>query len=377
MRLTFMGAAGTVTGSKYLLEYAGKRVLVEEEDAFYANRRGFSRHHPALPLYTEQDARRALRLLRGKDHGQEFEAVPGLRMCFSPAGHILGAASVHVAWTGGSVLVSGDLGRNHDILMRPPQAPPAADHVVVEATYGDRDHEPEDPGSRLAETISRTAARGGIVVVPAFAVGRAQALLYLIATLKQEGRIPDLPVFLNSPMAADVTAIYHAYRPQHRLDPAQCRSMCHAARIVNSVDESRKLNELRFPAVIISASGMATGGRVVHHLKAFAPDRRNTILLAGYQAAGTRGAALAAGAREIKIHGDHVPVRAEVVSLGSLSAHADRGELLEWLGQLPTPPRRVFVTHGEPASADSLRQAIEERHRWPCVVPEHLQEAEL
>jgi metallo-beta-lactamase family protein len=451
MRLTFMGAAGTVTGSKYLLEHAGKRVLVDcglfqglkqlrlrnweplpvrpedidavvlthahidhsgylpalakqgfsgpvfateattdlcglmlpdsghlqEEDAFYANRHGFSRHRPALPLYTEQDARRALRHFRGKGYGQEFDPVPGLTMRFSPAGHILGAASVHVSWAAGSVLFSGDLGRNNDILMRPPQAPPGADHVVVEATYGDREHEPEDPGTRLAETINRTAARGGIVIVPAFAVGRAQALLYLIATLKREGRIPDLPVFLNSPMAADVTAIYHRYRPQHRLDPAQCRSMCHAARVVNSVDESRKLNDLRFPAVIVSASGMATGGRVVHHLKAFAPDRRNTILLAGYQAAGTRGAALAAGAREIKIHGDHVPVRAEVVSLGSLSAHADRGELLGWLGRLPKPPRRVFVTHGEPAAADSLRQAIEERHRWPCLLPEHLEEVEL
>jgi len=451
MHLSFLGAAGTVTGSKYLLEHEGRRLLVDcglfqglkqlrlrnrepfplapadidavvlthahidhsgylpalvnqgfrgpvygtgatrdlaslllpdsghlqEEDALYANRHGFSRHHPALPLYTEEDGRRALKLFRAREFGEAFEPIPGLRVRFSRAGHILGAASVHIAWDGHSLLFSGDLGRDDDILMRPPEPPPAADHVVIESTYGDRSHEDADAATLLAETINRTAARGGIVVVPAFAVGRAQALLYLIAGLKEQRRIPELPVFLNSPMAADVTAIYHAHAGDHRLDAQQCRRMCQAARVVNTVEESRKLNDLRFPAVIVSASGMATGGRVVHHLKAFAPDRRNTILLAGYQAAGTRGAALAAGAREVKIHGEHVPVRAEVVSLGSLSAHADRGELLRWIGRSPRPPQRVFVTHGEPVAADSLRQAIEEQYGWPCTVPEHLQAVAL
>jgi len=451
MRLTFMGAAGTVTGSKYLLEHGGRRMLVDcglfqglkqlrlrnwerfpvppegidsvvlthahidhsgylpalakqgfkgrvfateatrdlaalmlpdsghlqEEDAFYANRHGFSRHHPALPLYTEEDARAVLKQFEPRKWGEAFEPIPGVALRFSPAGHILGAASAHAAWDEGSVLFSGDLGRNEDILMRPPDPPPAADYVVIESTYGDRRHEQEEPATLLAETIHRTAARGGIVVIPAFAVGRAQALLYLVANLKRDKRIPDLPVFLNSPMAADATAIYHKHRTEHRLDAGQCERMCHAARIVNSVEESLKLNEMRMPAVIISASGMATGGRVVHHLKAFAPDHRNTILLAGYQAAGTRGAALAGGAREIKIHGNYVPVRAEVVSLGSLSAHADRGELLDWIGRLPRAPKRVFVTHGEPSAADSLRQAIEEKHGWPVTVAEQMQGAQL
>ena len=451
MRLTFMGAAGTVTGSKYLLEHGGRRVLVDcglfqglkqlrlrnwdrlpldaekidavvlthahidhsgylpalatqgfkgpvyatdatrelcalllpdsghlqEEDAFYANRHGFSKHHPALPLYTEEDGRRVLRLFEAKPHGEVFEPIPGVQMRFQPAGHILGAASVHVSWDGGTALFSGDLGRDQDLLMRPPQAPPASDYVVMESTYGDRLHAAEDPATLLADAVNRTSARGGIVVVPAFAVGRAQALMFLVSELKRTGRIPDLPVFLNSPMAADATGIYQRHRSEHRLDAEQCLRMCHAARIVNSVEESRKLNDLRFPAIIISASGMATGGRVVHHLKAFAPDHRNTILLAGYQAAGTRGAALLGGAREIKIHGDYVPVRAEVVSLGSLSAHADRSELLAWLGRLPRPPKRVFLTHGEPVAADSLRLGIEEAHRWPCTVAEHLQAVEL
>ena len=451
MRLTFMGAAGTVTGSKYLLEHGGRRMLVDcglfqglkqlrlrnwesfplapekidavvlthahidhsgylpalakqgfkgqvftteatrdlatlllpdsghlqEEDAFYANRHGYSRHQPALPLYTEEDARAVLKQIKPRDYGEAFEPIPGVTVRFSLAGHILGAASVHVSWEGGSVLFSGDLGRDEDIVMRPPEAPPAADYVVIESTYGDRVHEQEDPATLLAATINRTAARGGIVVVPAFAVGRAQALMYMVSNLKRERRIPDLPVFLNSPMAADATGIYHKHRKEHRLDVQQCERMCHAAKIVNSVEESRKLNEMRYPAVIISASGMATGGRVVHHLKAFAPDHRNTILLAGYQAAGTRGAALAGGAKQVKIHGEYVPVRAEVVSLGSLSAHADRAELLHWIGRLPRPPKRVFVTHGEPSAADSLREAIEEQQGWPTTVAEQQQVVEL
>lgn len=451
MRLTFLGGAGTVTGSKYLLEHAGRRVLVDcglfqglkvlrlrnwdpppvdaasidavvlthahidhsgylpalakagfkghvfataatcdlagvllpdsgylqEEEAAYANRHAFSKHHPALPLYTEEDARRCLRLLRPIAFGTEFEPVRGLRMRFSAAGHILGAASVQVQWDGGSVLFSGDIGRSDDIIMRPPEKPARADWVLIESTYGDRLHERVDAASVVADVITKTAARGGIVVVPAFAVGRAQTLLYIIAKLKQQARIPDMPVFLNSPMAADVTGLYHKYRDQHRLDAQECKAMCTAARIVNTVEESESLNHMRMPAVIISASGMATGGRVVHHLKAYAPDRRNTILLAGYQAAGTRGAALAGGAMQIKMHGEYVPVRAEVVSLGSLSAHADREELLEWAGAMPHAPKQAFIVHGEPVAADRLRLALEERLRWNCRVAEHRDSVDL
>lgn len=451
MKLHFLGGAGTVTGSKYLLEHGRHRLLVDcglfqgvkqlrlrnwlplpvpaaeidavllthahidhsgflprlvklgfrgrvhatgptrdlcalllpdsarlmEEEADYANRHGFSRHKPALPLFDEADARRALECLDVHEFDVEFEPVPGMRARLSRAGHILGAASVRVEAAGRSVLFSGDLGRADDLLMPPPAPPPRSDWVVVESTYGDRLHAPVDAAAELAAVIARTAARGGMVLIPAFAVARAQALLHVIAGLKDERRIPDLPVYLNSPMAADVTGLYRRWRHEHRLDEAQCARMCGVAKIVNTVEESKRLNGLRLPSIIVSASGMASGGRVVHHLKAYAPDHRNTIVLAGFQAAGTRGAALASGAPSVKIHGEYVPVRAEVVQLDALSAHADRDGLLAWLAALPAAPRGVFVTHGEPVASDALRLAIEERHGWPVVVPEDRQVAEL
>ena len=451
MRLTFLGATGTVTGSKYLLEHEGRRLLVDaglyqglkqlrlrnwdsfpvapaeldaivlthahldhsgfiprlvqlgfrgrvyctsatrdlcslilpdagrlqEEEADYANRHGFSKHHPALPLYTEDDARAALHRFTPREFDEGFEPIPKVRVQLRRAGHLLGAASVRVEWDGRSILFSGDLGRANDLLMVPPALPEPADTVVIESTYGDRAHAAADPLSELADVISRTAARGGIVVIPSFAVGRAQALLYCLHLLRQQHRIPDLPAFLNSPMAADATHIYERHRAEHRLNPEQCAAMGSAARIVNSVEESKRLNDMHYPAIIISASGMASGGRVLHHLKAFAPDPRNSILFAGYQAAGTRGAAMVNGASTVKIHGQQVPIRAEVAQLDSMSAHADRDELLAWIGALPGAPQRVFVTHGEPVAADALRQAIEERHRWPCSVPEYRDAIEL
>jgi metallo-beta-lactamase family protein len=449
MRLRFLGATGTVTGSKTLVEHDGRRLLVDcglfqglktlrlrnwadppvpaasidavvlthahldhsgylprlvdqgfrgevfttpataelcqlllpdsghllEEQARHANRHAFSKHAPALPLYTEESARRALRQFVTRDFGQPFEPLRGFQVRFSRAGHILGAASVHLRCGDRSVLFSGDLGRADDAVMMPPEPPPAADVVLVESTYGNRTHEGEDPATQLAEVVSRTAARGGVVIVPAFAVGRAQALLHVIHELKASHRIPDLPVFLNSPMATDVTSLLRKHGDEHRLSPADCHALAAGVRFVNTEDESRALNRMKYPAIIVSASGMATGGRVVHHLKAFAPEARNTIVFAGYQAAGTRGAAMTGGATEVRIHGEWIPVRAQVVQLDGLSAHADRPGLLGWIGALPSAPRHVYVTHGEPEAADALRQAIEERHRWPCSVPEYLDEA--
>jgi metallo-beta-lactamase family protein len=279
---------------------------------------------------------------------------------------------------GRSILFSGDVGRPQDLIMRAPAAAPAVDYLVVESTYGDRRHEAVDAGDELAEVIRRTIARGGVIVVPSFAVARAQVLLYLIHQLKATGRIPEsLPVYLNSPMATDVTGLYQQYRSEHKLSSEQTRAMCTAAKFVNSVEESKALNEGSWPRVIIAASGMATGGRVLHHLRAFAPDPRNTILFTGYQAAGTRGRAMIDGATEIKMFGEYVPVRAEVARLNSLSAHADYAELLDWMRAFPRAPRRTFVTHGEPVAADAMRLKIEESLRWRCAVPEHLERVEL
>jgi metallo-beta-lactamase family protein len=442
LNLTFLGAAGTVTGSKYLLEVAGRRVLVDcglfqgykhlrlqnwaplpfdpgtldavllshahidhsgylpllikngyggrvwctpgtaalchlllpdsghlqEQDAEYANRKGFSKHHPALPLYDKQDAIDALPALEGVDFGQWFEPCAGVRVRFRQAGHILGAASVEIETEGQRLLFSGDLGRAGDPVMCDPQPAPPVDYLVVESTYGDRLHPDTDPAQALADVINRTAARGGMVLIPAFAVGRTQELLFYIHQLKQQQAIADLPVFLDSPMAIDASELLQRFASEHRLSASQARAVCATATYVREREESMALNSRTHPMIIISASGMATGGRVLHHLKARAGNPHNTLLFAGYQAGGTRGAALLAGAREIKIHGRYVPVAAEVASIQNLSAHADWQGILAWLGQIPAP-QRIFVTHGEPAAADALRLHLQERFGWQAQVP--------
>ncbi len=449
--IQFLGATGTVTGSKYLVHAAGKQVLVDcglfqgykqlrlrnwgqfpadpkaidavvlthahldhsgylpllvkngykgpifctaatadlcgillpdsghlqEEDARYANRRGFSKHHPALPLYTEEDARRCLSRLRPVERDRSTNIAHGIDIRLLQGGHILGAAMVEMRCEGRLLLFSGDLGRPNDLVMKPPLSVEHADFLVIESTYGNRRHDPQDPLDLFAKVVKRTAARGGVVVIPAFAVGRSQSLLYAIHLLKSANRIPDIPVFLNSPMAVDATNIYHRHRTEHRLTVDQCKAMCTAATFVNSVEDSKALNTRRGPMIIISASGMVTGGRVLHHLKAFAPDPRNTILLSGFQSGGTRGAAIAGGAEAVKIHGEYIPIRAEVAMLSNLSAHADYVETLDWLGHFFRSPRRTFVTHGEPAAADALRRSMEEKLKWPCYVPEYLERVSL
>lgn len=451
MEIEFLGATGTVTGSKYLVRAGTKKVLVDcglfqgfkqlrlrnwaplpidpgevdavvlthahldhsgylpvfvrqgfagkilctaatrdlcrillldsgrlqEEEAEYANRHGFSKHSPALPLYTEVQAEASLARFAPAAFDTDVDLGGGLSVRLSPAGHMLGAATVRLSHGGQSLAFSGDLGRPDDLIMVPPARVTQADYLVVESTYGNRRHDPSDPKDELEQVLDRTFARGGVVVIPSFAVGRAQTLMYLIHLLKAEGRIPDVPVFLNSPMAVDATRIFHNHRGEHRLAPAQCEAMCGAAKIVNSADESRRLNERHGPMILIAGSGMATGGRVVHHLKAFAPDARNTVLFAGYQAGGTRGAAMVAGAGAIKIHGEYVPVRAEVAHIDNLSGHADYAEILDWLRRFDAPPRRVFVTHGEPDATDSMRRHIAENLGWDVHVPEYLERLAL
>jgi len=350
---------------------------LQEEDARYANRRGFSKHHPALPLYTREDAERCLPQLDSVEFDRSVKVAPGIDVRLLLAGHILGAAMVEIRSGGRILLFTGDLGRPNDLVMKPPVRVEHADYLVTESTYGNRRHDAKDPLEVLATVVTRTARRPGVVIIPAFAVGRAQTLLYAIHLLKAARRIPDVPVFLNSPMAADATNIYHRHRAEHRLTDEQCKAMCTVAKFVNSVEESKDLNNRRGPMILISASGMVTGGRVLHHLKAFAPDPHNTILLSGFQAGGTRGAAIAGGAETVKIHGEHVPVKAEIAMLHNLSAHADYAETLDWLGHFSRPPRQTFITHGEPAAADALRRSIEEKMKWQCYVPEYLERASL
>ena len=357
-----------------LLPDAGR---LQEKDAEFANRHGFSKHKPALPLFTEADAHAALAQLRPVAFDAPIAVPGGATLRFRHAGHILGAATAQLDWENLTIVFSGDLGRYGDATMLDPEPVRRADFLIVESTYGNRTHDPRDPQDALAETVEQTAARGGTVVIPAFAVGRAQSLLFHFERLKAKGRLGNIPIFLDSPMATDASAIFCKYLPDHRLSDDACRRACAVAHYVRSVEESKALTSNPMPKVIISASGMATGGRVLHHLKRYAPDERSTILFAGFQAGGTRGAAMLAGADSIKIHGAYIPMRARVANLAMLSAHADAEEILRWLGGFEAAPRTTFITHGEPDAADALRLRIEETLRWSCTVPDHGKQAVL
>jgi metallo-beta-lactamase family protein len=348
-----------------------------ERDAEFANRHGFSKHRPALPLFTQAEAEESLAQFAPLPFETDTALSGDLRLRFIPSGHILGSAFVRLTRGNTTLVFSGDLGRPHSATMIDPAVVRRADYLVIESTYGNRQHEAVDPEDKLAEIIVQTAARGGVVLIPAFAVGRTQTILYHLYRLKAARRIPDLPVFLDSPMAIDAGGVFRAHPGEHRLSPSECRAMCATAHEVRDAEESKALDRNGIPKVIISASGMATGGRVLHHLKIFAPDRRNTILFTGFQAGGTRGAALVAGATAIKMHGQYVPVRAEIANLQMLSAHADADEIMAWLRNFEAPPRLTFVTHGEPSAADALRHRIEEELGWACRVPGYKDSAEL
>lgn len=455
MKLTFLGATETVTGSKYLLEHGGKKYLIDcglfqgskelrsrnwdglpvapnaidavilthahidhsgyipklvkagfrgpiyctdatfdlckillpdsghlqEDDAAEANRYGWTKHHPALPLYTEDDARESLQYFRPLSFGAPHGLTDELSFTFHRAGHILGAAFVRITDGYTSVLFSGDIGRLHNPVMKPPAKMQDADYLVLESTYGDRLHDKDDPTDEIEAVVRRTVNRGGTVVIPAFAVGRAQALLYHIYVLRSENRIPDIPIFLDSPMAINATDMLKRHMSDHRLSAEECDALCSVARYTRTVAESKAINENNrnnnMPKIIISASGMATGGRVLHHLKNYIGDAKNTILLTGFQAAGTRGDRLARGEKELKVHGSIWPVRAEIAMLDSMSAHADYAEILSWLGNFQSAPRRVFITHGEINAANAMRDKVEETFGWNAIVPSYMQSEDL
>ena len=445
MHLAFLGASGTVTGSQYLLESRGRRILIDcglfqgykqlrlrnwarppyepgiidavvlthahldhsgslprlvsrgfrnsvfcthgtrelcrvllpdsgrlqEEDAAFANRHGFSKHKPALPLYTELDAQACLQQFRGVNFRESIEVTSGIRVEFLPAGHLLGAAFARISTPEGVITFSGDLGRPHDPVMNPPDKPGATDYLVIESTYGDRTHPDIHAEEELLGWLKPALKRNAVIVIPAFAVGRTQTLLLMLARLRARNAIPDVPMFMDSPMAIDATALYQRFRAEHRVAEEECHRMCNSAVITTTPEASKALDQRSGPMIILSASGMATGGRVVHHLKAFVGDERNLVLLGGFQAGGTRGAALIAGARTIRIHGQEFPVRAQIGQLQASSAHADVNELLDWMRDFPERPHTTFITHGEPGASDALRQRIEHDLGWPAIVPEH------
>jgi metallo-beta-lactamase family protein len=366
--------AATGALSEVLLTDSGR---LQEEEAAYAGRKGSSKHREPQPLYTEADALACMASFRVCGLETDVSLAPDFSFSLLSAGHLLGAAQIRMR-VGGKILhFSGDLGGDNDLLMPPPAPLHETDVLVCESTYGNRSHPKADVAEELSGVIQRVAARGGVILIPAFAVGRTQEVLLHLDRLLRLGRIPDLPVFVNSPMAQAATAIHERFSGAHRLTKEECRRMCEFATPVRTVEESKALNLRSGPMIIISASGMLTGGRVLHHVMAFASDPRNAIVLAGFQAAGTRGARLAAGEHALRIFGRDIPINAEVIVLQGMSAHADRVGLMQWLRGAPQPPEMVYVTHGEPEAADALRYSIEHELGWAARVPEHLETVQL
>lgn len=451
MKITFLGATKTVTGSKYLIESKDKKYLIDcglfqgykelrlrnwdrfpidpasiealilthahidhsgyiprlvskgfkgkiyctpatrdlceillldsahlqEEDARRANHYHYTKHKPALPLYTREDAKKALKLFKPVDFEMPFTLNNNLHFTFSQAGHILGSSFITLTGDETTVTFSGDLGRQHDPVMEPPEPPKQSDYLVIESTYGDRLHGNTDPMEELREIIVSTSSKGGSILIPAFAVGRTQSILYYLHQLKKSKSIPNLPIYVDSPMATSATELFCKYNQELRLSKAISEDVCNSAKYVRDVKDSKELDSLTYPSIIISASGMATGGRVLHHLKHFLPMHQNTVLLTGFQAGGTRGDRLVKGEKEIKIHGALYPVRARIENLSNTSAHADYAEIFEWLSKMPTPPKKVFITHGEAESAASLKEKIEQKFGWNVEVPDYLQSEQL
>ncbi|MBC7929925.1 MAG: MBL fold metallo-hydrolase [Rubrivivax sp.] len=379
---------GTADLLKLLLPDSAR---LQEEEAAYRNRKGLTRHQPALPLYTEENAHETLKLLRTcPNTGEPTKVAEGVSASFSIAGHILGSSLVLLELDGAGadekgrrVLFSGDLGHYDQPIIRDPEPPPACDYMLVESTYGDRLHDPEDPKDALARVIKDAVKRGGPLLIPAFAIGRTQELIYHIRELEDAGRIPILPVRVDSPMAAAATQIYGRTREEHDEDyenilkqnraPLRTRTMLTAS----SREESKRLNEERGARIIISASGMMTGGRVMHHARRILPDERATVLFVGFQAAGTTGRRILEGEREVRIMKEFVPVRCHVERIGGLSAHADWKEVLRWLEPLKQAPRRVFTTHGEPEAAMAMAEHIRERFGWRVDAPRYGERVEL
>ncbi len=397
--------AGTLDLCRIVLPDAGR---IQEEDAANANRHGFSKHAPALPLYTEADAFRAVSQLQPVGYDRPMPVTPDIEVEFINAGHLLGSSYARVRTGGRTILFGGDLGRFNRPVLPDPSTISEADYLLVESTYGNRVHQQDDNATQLADVVNSTAERGGRIIIPSFAIGRVEELIYWLKRLEEGKRIPVLPVFVDSPMAIDALARYAErlreldpemqpevrdekapHGPADHDDPREerqrharherqlCAFCTERFRTISTAAESKQLTQSKMPAIVISASGMATGGRVLHHLKAALPDARNTVLFVGYQAAGTRGRQLVDGDKTVKIHGQMIPVQARVALVESMSAHADSNEILRWLGGFTQPPRMTFIVHGEPAAMEALSAAIHAKLGWDTKMPAHGETVEL
>ena len=387
-RLAKLGYSGPVyvtPPTAGLLEYLWPDAAhLHEEDARYANRRGFSRHKPALPFFDEKESRAALRLLRPVAFDKRTSVGNGLAFTFRRVGHILGAAFIEVEAGPTRIVFSGDVGQRNVPILKDPEKPKAADYLVLESTYGDRLHPGGSPEAELGRVVAETAARRGVLVIPAFAIGRAQDVLYHLRSLQRAGTLPaDLPIYLDSPMAASAVDLYCSTLSEHDLEMEKLRNsgLCPiegpSVHIVRDRVESQALNSRRGPLVLVSASGMLSGGRILHHLKHRLPDATTTLLFVGFQAAGSLGRRILDGAREVRIHGESVTVRADVRQVPALSAHADQDGLLEWVDTIAKPPRSVFLVHGEPGPREALAAALRSKYGWTVALPEEGQSVEL
>lgn len=350
---------------------------LQEREAALANKHKSTRHSPARALYDVDDVEQTMSQFHTRPAGKHFSPARDVGAVFRGAGHILGAATAEIEWGGVTVVFSGDLGRYGDPLMYDPETVSSTDYLVCESTYGDRLRDDADPAGELQRIVTQTVGRGGTVVIPAFAVGRTQMILYYLWTLRRAGTLPDVPIFVDSPMAINAGELLRTHPAAHRLDAAHTDDMFAIAKYVRDPEESKAISADRAPKIVLSASGMATGGRVLHHLAAFAPGAQNTVVLVGYQAVGTRGRSLADGARYLKLYGEWVPVNARVEDLHMMSAHADADELVRWMGGFTAPPRRTFLVHGEPNAAESLRHRLDHDLGWPAVIPRQNQTFDL
>jgi metallo-beta-lactamase family protein len=353
---------------KILLPDSG---FLHEEDAKRANKYHYSKHHPALPLYTQQDAERCLKYFKTVEFNQTYSFFPDVELVWHRAGHILGASFIELHIDKQKIIFSGDLGRLNDPIMKAAEPPNSCQTLIIESTYGDRLHGEEDALSMIAKTVNETLKRHGTILIPAFAVGRTQAIMYYLDQLITQKKIPNIPIYLDSPMAIDATKILQHHLDEHRLSLNDCYRICNRVEYVNTQDESKTLDQIKTPKIIISASGMLSGGRILHHLKRFGSDPNNTILLTGYQAAGTRGARLLNHEKQLKIHGEMHAINAQLVSLSSTSAHADYKELIQWMKQFQTLPKQIFITHGEANAALAMQKHIFEALKIAAIVPQY------